>query len=111
MLGSFPVGSVAEKVLSRIEKDVVLSYAQQLIRIPSVNPPGDYAAVSAWVKKELESIGLDVQTLEGEPGRPNVIGKLKGTGGGEALCFSAHTDVVNTGDVSGWKYPPFEAHI
>lgn len=105
------LGPVADQVLSKIEKDVVVSYAQQLIRIPSVNPPGDYAAVSDWVRRKLEAIGLSVQTLEGEVGRTNVIGKLAGTGGGEALCLSAHTDVVSIGDSSRWKYPPFEARV
>lgn len=100
-----------EPVLERIREDIVVKYAQELIRLPSVNPPGDYAKVAAWVKATMETIGLEVSTLEGEAGRTNVIGILRGTGGGEALCLSAHTDVVGVGDPSRWKYPPFAGEV
>lgn len=95
----------------QIDQAVLEKYARELIRIPSVNPPGDYGEVSRWVANEMRAIGLEVTTLEGEPGRTNVIGRLPGRGGGEALCLSAHTDVVGVGDPSLWAHPPFDAEV
>jgi acetylornithine deacetylase/succinyl-diaminopimelate desuccinylase family protein len=111
-----PVGnevsrSHVDDVLARIAEKTVLDYAQSLIRKPSVNPPGNYGEIAAWVRAEFANIGLEVQTLEGEVGRVNVIGRLRGSGDGEAICLSAHTDVVGVGDPTLWKHPPFEAEL
>lgn len=43
-------------------------------------------------------------------GRPNVVGVLKGTGGGRSLILNGHIDVVTIGDESGWEHGPFEAY-
>ena len=42
-------------------------------------------------------------------GRPNVVGTLKGTGGGRSLILNGHVDNVTVGDVKEWKYDPFAA--
>ena len=39
-----------------------------------------------------KKLGMQVEYQEVEEGRPNVIGTLKGTGGGAALMFCAHMD-------------------
>ncbi len=103
--------SAAGALLERISEEVVLRYARELVRRPSVNPPGEYAEVSRWAADEMRRIGLEVTTLEGEPGRTNVVGRLAGTGGGDSLCLAAHTDVVSVGDLAGWTYDPFAAEV
>lgn len=44
-------------------------------------------------------------------GRPNVVGVLKGNGGGKSLILNGHIDVVTVGDRSRWKHNPFGAEI
>ena len=41
--------------------------------------------------------------------RPNVVGTLKGTGGGRSLILNGHVDNVTIGDLKEWKYDPFGA--
>ena len=63
-----------------------------LVAIPSVNPafrqPGDdagwfnEAALGLFVADWSRRAGLDVEIDEVKPGRPNVIARLRGTGGG-----------------------------
>jgi acetylornithine deacetylase len=79
----------------------VAELARSLVAIDSANPdlvPGGAGeaevahAVAAW----LERAGLDVTVEEAAPGRPNVVGVARGTGGGRTLLLNAHTDTVGT---------------
>src|SRR5439155_23553999 len=54
--------------------------------------------VAAW----LERAGLEVELDEPAPGRPNVIGVARGTGGGCSLMLNAHMDTVG---VAGMENP------
>ncbi|MEE9274866.1 MAG: M20/M25/M40 family metallo-hydrolase [bacterium] len=106
-----PDTGAEESILACVEESFVLELAQELIRRPSVNPPGDYGAVAAHVEEAMKEMGLEVERSEGAPGRPNIIGLLRGAGGGPAFCLSSHMDVVDPGDLSAWKFPPFEARV
>src|SRR3990170_80685 len=68
--------------LDTIDAADVVEMARQLIRRPSVNPPGDYAAVAAYVMDVFKEMGLAIRVVEGARGRPNIVGLLQGTGGG-----------------------------
>lgn len=80
----------------------------QLVAIDSVNPdlvPGaaGEAKLARFVADWLENAGLDVTMQEAAPGRPNVIGLVRGAGGGRSLMLNAHMDVVSTaGMPDGW---------
>jgi acetylornithine deacetylase len=73
--------------------------AAQLVSIDSVNPTlvaggrGE-ADVARVLAEWLERAGLEVHVEEGAPGRPNVIGVARGTGGGRSLLLNGHTDTV-----------------
>lgn len=81
----------------------------RLVAIDSVNPdlvPGgageaDIArAVAVW----FEEAGLEVEVTEAAPGRPNVVGRARGSGGGRTLLLNAHMDTVGVAGVER----PFE---
>lgn len=42
-------------------------------------------------------------------GRPNVVGTLKGSGGGRSLILNGHVDAVTVGDPDSWEHDPFGA--
>lgn len=42
-------------------------------------------------------------------GRPNIVGTLKGAGGGRSLIMNGHIDVVTIGDPERWSCEPFGA--
>jgi acetylornithine deacetylase len=71
----------------------------ELVAADSTNPtlvPGGAGegAVAAILARRLEAAGLAVDVWDAAPGRPNVVGRLAGTGGGRSLMFCGHTDVV-----------------
>jgi acetylornithine deacetylase len=71
----------------------------ELVACDSTNPqlvPGGAgeAQVAAIVARRLEAAGLEVEVNDVLPGRPNVVGRLVGTGGGPSLMLCGHLDVV-----------------
>jgi acetylornithine deacetylase len=84
----------------------------QLVRIDSVNPdlvPGGAgeAGVAEFVAGWLEDAGLEVKLEDVVPGRPNVVGVARGSGGGRSLLLNAHMDTVGVAGMSA----PFEPVI
>jgi acetylornithine deacetylase len=72
-----------------------------LVRIDSVNPdlvPGGAGEgeIAKFVAGWLEEAGLGVETEEIAPGRFNVVGIARGSGGGRSLLLNAHMDTVGT---------------
>ena len=64
--------------------------AAQLVAIDSVNPTlaptgGGEAEAAAVLANWLERAGLEVHVDEVAPGRPNVVGVARGSGGGRTL--------------------------
>jgi acetylornithine deacetylase len=53
------------------------------------------AEVGRILAERLARAGLEVEVWDAAPGRPNVVGRLRGTGGGRTLMFCGHTDVVD----------------
>lgn len=96
----------------RIDREYVTDVVRALVRMDSVNPslvPGaaGEAGVASYVATTLRAIGMEVAIHEPEPGRPSVVGTLRGTGGGRSLMLNAHYDTVG---VDGMK-DPFAAEI
>src|SRR5207302_3205332 len=80
---------------------------QQLVAINSINPDlvADGAGegeIARFVANWLARAGLEVEIDEPRPGRPNVIGIARGTGGGRSLMLNAHMDTVG---VAGMERP------
>ncbi|WP_292055448.1 M20 family metallopeptidase [Mesorhizobium sp.] len=58
----------------------------------------------------LRGLGLDAQLDEFQPGRANVLARVRGRGKKPALVFSAHLDTVPTGDLP-WTFDPFGGDV
>jgi len=74
----------------------------QLVAIESVNPDlvpsgSGEGAIARFVASWLADAGLDVEIVEPMPGRPSVVGVLRGSGGGSNLMLNAHMDTVGAG--------------
>ena len=109
-----------DRVVTEIDRarDEIVDFASRLIRIPTINPPGDeYEACAALIGDELRAHGADVRILpatgraEHTPEHPrvNVIGRHEGATSSPAIHLNGHFDVVPVG--LGWTREPFGAEI
>jgi acetylornithine deacetylase len=91
------------------KSESLVELAAELVAIDSVNPdlvPGaaGEGEIARFVATRLEGAGLEVETEEVAPGRFNVVGIARGSGGGRSLLLNAHMDTVG---VAGME-DPFE---
>lgn len=96
-----------------IVPDVVLDLLADLVRIDSVNPflvPGaaGEGEIAAYIARRMSAGRCAVETVDVAPGRPNVIARLCGRGGGRTLILNSHLDTVG---VDGMAIPPFEPRL
>lgn len=101
-------------VLRHLDTRLLVDLTCRLVQIDSVYRPargGNEEEVALYVAALLNEWGIPAKIEYVEPGRPNVMGVLKGTEPGKTLLFEGHTDVVTEGDPAGWEHPPFEARI
>src|SRR5690242_13056833 len=103
-------GAIRDAV--RSQQDEAVALLQQLVRVPTENPkitgraPLEEGRCQDLVAEALSRLGMQVDRFDALPGRPDVVGRLAGSGTGPALLFNGHVDVVPAGDPSLWRYPP-----
>jgi len=86
----------------------------ELVAIDSINPdlvPGGAGegAIAAHVAAWLEAHGLEVELSLAAPGRPNVVARAPGRGGGRSLLLLAHSDTVGVAGMVRPHEPRIEA--
>ncbi|HUG15842.1 MAG TPA: M20 family metallopeptidase [Thermomicrobiales bacterium] len=101
----------ANRILERIHEDESVSLLQALVRdAASVNPPGDVRESIRICQEKLGSEGFETEIIGDIEIMPNLVATLR-RGSGPTLLFNAHVDVVPTGALEAWSYPPFEGVV
>jgi acetylornithine deacetylase/succinyl-diaminopimelate desuccinylase-like protein len=100
-------GAEAQELLSR------------LVRFNTVNPPGEERAAQEYLADHLQRAGFECELLGAEPGRPNLIARLRPDGappadepasGGPTLCYLGHVDTV-LADAQEWAHDPWSGEV
>ena len=87
------------KFQTSVDRSKTVELLKSLVRINSVNStlvegaPGE-AEIAEYIASYMQGIGLETKLEEVKSGRPNVVGTLKGVGGGPTLLFNGHMDTV-----------------
>jgi succinyl-diaminopimelate desuccinylase len=99
-------------------RDELVELTRELIRFPTVNPPGEaYRPCAEFIGERLRARGFAIEYVRaaGTPGdeerypRVNVIARREGAAPGPCVHFNGHIDVVRSG--SGWTVDPFAAVV
>jgi succinyl-diaminopimelate desuccinylase len=99
-------------------RDDLVALTQALVRIPTVNPPGQfYEDCARLIGERLRGKGFAVEypraTTEKSDSdkypRTNVVARLEGQGSGPCLHFNSHIDVVEAGN--GWTHDPWGGEL
>lgn len=96
----------------RERADEILEFTCELIRTPSVNPPGDEVPISKVILEKLRMLGVTERQIVGAlDDRPNVLAHVQGTGPGRTMMLSGHIDTKPPGNLDEWKTNPHEPVI
>jgi acetylornithine deacetylase/succinyl-diaminopimelate desuccinylase-like protein len=82
----------------------------QLIRINTVNPPGNEGPAQELLAATLGDAGFECEVLEAEQGRPNLIARLKGETEGPVLALISHVDTVPA-NPEEWTFDPWSGDV
>jgi acetylornithine deacetylase/succinyl-diaminopimelate desuccinylase-like protein len=84
----------------------------RLIRFDTVNPPGNERAAQEYLADHLTQAGFECELLGAEPGRPNLIARLRAAdaAAGPTLCYLGHVDTV-LANPDEWTHDPWSGDI
>ena len=107
-----------QTAVDQLDDDAV-SFLRELVRTPSVNPPGNYTAILDLLRTRYEEYGWDVdvewapdelvERLDLSHPRPNILAYVN-RGPGPTIALNAHIDTVPIQE-SKWSYDPFGGEI
>jgi succinyl-diaminopimelate desuccinylase len=107
--------ATVDRILAEVDRaaDEIVQFTVDLVRIPTINPPGDeYESCARYLGDRLQQRQFDVEYIVAD-GRPehtarhprvNVVASRRG-GGGPVVHLNGHIDVVPPGE--GWTLDPF----
>ena len=75
-------------------RDEVALLLSNLVKIDTSNPPGNETKAAGYIKQVLDKEGIASEIFEAEPGRGNLVARLKGSGRKRPILLMGHTDVV-----------------
>jgi acetylornithine deacetylase/succinyl-diaminopimelate desuccinylase-like protein len=99
-----------EGAAATVEGSDAVALLQRLLRINTVNPPGNEEPAQELLAETLTEAGFECQFLAAEAGRPNLVARLRGEAPGKSLCLLGHVDTVPA-DPSEWTFDPWSGEV
>jgi acetylornithine deacetylase/succinyl-diaminopimelate desuccinylase-like protein len=90
--------------------DEAVELLQALIRLDTVNPPGNETAAAELLRAYLEPFGVECELYARVPERANLVARVRGRGDGPSLLLLSHTDTV-LADPSEWSVDPWSGEL
>lgn len=100
-----PLLAAMEPDWQKLESDA-LNTLVDLIKLDTSQPAGNEYLATDYLGKRLKAEGIDYRIFEAEPGRSNIVARIKGNGSKRPLLLLGHTDVV-TVEPENWSFDPF----
>ena len=94
----------------RPARDEAVRTLQALIRIDTSNPPGNETKLAEYLKGILDKEGIASEIIAAEPGRGNLIARIKGNGRKQPLLLMGHSDTVGV-EKEKWTVDAFAGLI
>jgi acetylornithine deacetylase/succinyl-diaminopimelate desuccinylase-like protein len=82
----------------------------RLIQTNTVNPPGNEGPIQDFLQRTLTGAGFECEQLSAEPGRANLVARLRGASDGPTLTFLGHVDTVRA-DPDEWTFDPWAGDV
>jgi acetylornithine deacetylase/succinyl-diaminopimelate desuccinylase-like protein len=83
---------------------------QELIRLDTVNPPGNETVAAELLRAYLEENGVACELYARDPARANLVARIPGSREGPRLLLLSHTDTV-LADPAEWTVDPWSGEL
>jgi succinyl-diaminopimelate desuccinylase len=102
-----------ERVIERVKarRQELIGLCQELVRIPSEDPPGDNRHICRFLQDYLRRHGVTGSIHGPDSQRPNLLAVIPFPKPGPNLVFNGHMETLPVGDVRQWSHEPFGAVI
>ena len=104
---------MTESMNWEMEVDETVNNLVRLIKVETVNPPGNELPAILIVKDILEKAGFPKEAfkiVESAPNRVNLVARIKGDGSERPFLLSGHLDVVPV-ERERWSHDPFGGEL
>jgi acetylornithine deacetylase/succinyl-diaminopimelate desuccinylase-like protein len=91
-------------------RDEATELLRELLRLDTVNPPGNETRAAELLRAYLEEAGLECELLARVPERANLVTRIPGRGEGPSLLLLSHTDTV-LADPDEWSVDPWSGDL
>ena len=100
-------------IIEEIEehREEYIEFLRSLIKTDSYNPPGNEKNVALKIEEYLNEVGIKSEIFAFGENRANLMTTLNNQFEGKTLLYNGHMDVVPSGSIEEWKYPPLSAII
>lgn len=96
-------------IASLITPEELTQILQTLVRIPSINPPGDTRECAEAMATIFRKEGIPVESMPASDKLINLVATLEGRAPGKTMWYNGHLDVVPAG--SDWTRDPWGAEL
>jgi acetylornithine deacetylase/succinyl-diaminopimelate desuccinylase-like protein len=90
-------------------RDEATELLRELIRLDTVNPPGNETLAAELLRDYLEESGVECELYAKVPERANLVARIRGRGGSR-LALLSHTDTV-LADPAEWQVDPWSGQL
>jgi succinyl-diaminopimelate desuccinylase len=87
-------------------RDRLIEITQNLVHVPSENPPGDTSEIAKLAAELLAGNGIEVEVVTSVPPITNLIARVRGNRSGRRLVYNGHLDTYPLGRRSEWSVDP-----
>ena len=91
-------------------RDEATELLQRLIRLDTVNPPGNETLAAELLRDYLGENGVAAELYAKVPERANLVARIPGRGDGPRLLLLSHTDTV-LADAAEWQLDPWSGEL
>jgi acetylornithine deacetylase/succinyl-diaminopimelate desuccinylase-like protein len=109
-LASIPSPTAAQEPDWSSVRQETVRHLQAMIRMNTVNPPGNELQVARYLDSTLKAEGIETHLFEPTPGRGALVARLKGNGGKRPVLIMGHMDVVGV-ERAHWSVDPFAGEV
>ena len=91
-------------------RDEVTELLSELIRLDTVNPPGNETRAAELLRTYLENAGVECELYAKVPERASLVARIPGRADGKRLLLLSHTDTV-LADPAEWSIDPWSGEV